>query len=138
MSRENVETTRAGVAAMTEGDVERVLDLADPGIEYVSYLSGLAEGGTAYHGHDGLRRFFADLAETWAAFEVEIDEYRSEGNKVMAVGGLKAKGRASGVIVESRLAWVVTFRPGTGPHRATSIRFFVDPEKALEALALPD
>lgn len=134
MSQENVDTTRIGVVAMAQGDVEAIVQLVDPAVEYVSYLVGVE--GTSYHGHEGLRSYFRDLADAWEAFEVQIDEYRDVGNDVVAIGDLQAKGRASGAILESRLAWVISFREGTGPNRVTSMRFYTDPEQALEAVGL--
>ena len=51
----------------------------------------------AYHGHDGLRRFVAEIAEEWEPVRFEVDEIRAAGEQVVALGRVLARRRTSGV-----------------------------------------
>jgi ketosteroid isomerase-like protein len=138
VSRKNVEASQAVVTAINRRDVAGLVELADPAIEYRSYLAGLSEGDRAYHGHEGIRRFFRNLTEAWESFQVDVHEWRDGGDKVVALGRLEAKGKASGVEVEAQLAWLGTFRADTGTGRLLSIQFFTNADEALEAAGMVD
>jgi ketosteroid isomerase-like protein len=138
MSRENVEGAQAWVAALNRGNLNALLAIADPSVEYVSYLASLSGGAGAYRGHEGIRQFFRDLAEAWEWFRVSVDEFRDLGTCVLMVGSLRAKGAASGLEVKQELAWLLDFRHGTGPGRFTRVRYFPTPASALEAVGLSE
>lgn len=133
-----MEAVQAWVAAINRGDLAQLLELADPHIEYMSYLARLSGDGGAYLGHEGLRRYSRELAEAWEWFEVEVDKYRDLGDKVVTVGRLRAKGKASGLEVEEKLAWLHTFRDGTGPGRYLRHESFPTLADALKAADLSE
>ena len=102
-------------------------------MELQSAIIGGAEGNT-YRGHDGVRQW---MAESDAAFEdlrVEPQEFRDAGHRVLMLGHVYARGRASGVDVDSPIAWLCTLRGS----RIVSQRGYLNPEEALESLALPE
>lgn len=138
MSRENLEAVEAWVAAINRGDLAKLLEIADPAIEFRSYLAKLSGSDGAYRGHDGLRRYIRDLSDAWESFHVEIDEYRDLGETVLMLGRLQARGRSSGLEVEERLAFLHTFREGTGPGRYVRHQFFPSEAQALEAVELAE
>jgi ketosteroid isomerase-like protein len=133
MSQENVEAVQSWVAAINRRDLPALLELADPAIEYTSYLAGLLGAEGAYRGHEGLRRYFRELSEAWEWFQVDVDDYRDLGDKVLNFGQLRAKGKASGLEVEQELAWLHTFREGTGPGRYVRHESFATRADALKA-----
>jgi len=59
-----------------------------------------------------VRRFFADLDETWETFRIEADEFRDFGDRVMSIGRLTAKGRGSELELDHPIYSVVWFRDG--------------------------
>ena len=68
-------TVRALFDAFARRDVERALTLVDPGFEF--WPQGTAERAgreEPYRGADGLRRYFADVAEVWD--ELWVDPQR--------------------------------------------------------------
>ena len=138
MSKEDVEAVQRWIVALNRRDLGTLLQLADPNLEYRSYLASLSGGTGAYRGHGGIRQFLRDLAEAWEWFAVDVDEYRDLGNCVLMVGRLQAEGRTSGLAVQQRLAWLLDFRPGTGPGRFTRVRYFETPAEALEAAGLSE
>jgi ketosteroid isomerase-like protein len=90
--------------------------------------------GRAYHGHDGLRRFVADVAEEWEEVQFEIEEIRDMGEQGVGFGRFRARGRASGVELNIPLGWVGIVRN----KKIVYSRFFSDPAEALEAAGLSE
>jgi ketosteroid isomerase-like protein len=56
------------------------------------------------------------------------------GDQVVVVGGCAVRGRGSGAVTDSPLAWVVTVREG----KITSHRGFRTADEALEAAGLSE
>ena len=133
MSQENVEIVREWVAAMNRQDAEALISLADTQVDYMPYLASLSGEAGAYRGHDGLRQYVRDLTEAWRWYHVEIHSLRDLGDHVLMEGRLEATGRSSGLQVKEDMAWLHTFREGTGPGRYQRLRFFPGPVEALEA-----
>ena len=65
MSQENVELTRRAFQAFGDRDLDTLLVLLDDDVEAFPILAGM-EGG--YHGHDGVRRWWAALFGTFPDF----------------------------------------------------------------------
>jgi hypothetical protein len=63
MSDRNVELHRRAVVVFNARDAEAFVGLGDPRIEFHSLMT--IPGGATYHGHDGVRTFFKDLADAW-------------------------------------------------------------------------
>jgi ketosteroid isomerase-like protein len=131
MSRENVELARAQYERWNAREFEAWIDSFDPEVEYTSVVSSI-DGGGAYRGHEGLRRFVSNYFEGWEDFQLEPTEYFDAGPKVAVVMTAVARGRGSGVRVERELAHVWTFRDG----RAIRHESFASREEALEAAGL--
>ena len=138
MSEENVDAVRAWVAAINAGDADALIALADPGIDYLPYLAALSGEHGAYSGHPGLRQYVRDLAEAWDWYHVEIDDLHDLGDHVLMEGRLQARGKSSGLDVEEEMAWLHSFREGSGPGRYVRLRFFPSREQALEAAGLSE
>ena len=138
MSEENVETVRNWVAAINAADSDRLIELADPEVDYLPYLAALAGESGAYRGHDGLRQYVRDLAEAWSSYKVEIHELEDLGDHVLMQGRLRGKGRFSGLDVDAEMAWLHTFRSGSGEGRYLRLRFFASRDDALEAAGLSE
>ena len=93
----------------------------------------LGGGATVFRGHEGVREYLRDLDEAFAEFQIaEISEIRDLGERVLAVGQLRGRGRDSGAEVESPVAYVVEFKNG----RIIRMDDFFDPKEALEAAGL--
>ena len=110
MSERDVEVVRSGLEAFNRRDLEAVIEMTDPDAEFIP-LRSLLEG-TPYRGHDGVRKFFEDLAEEWDDLRIEGDEWRDLGDRVLVIGHFRARGRGSGVELHSPAAWLVSVRDG--------------------------
>jgi ketosteroid isomerase-like protein len=71
VSQENVDAVRAWVAALNRRDLSALLEIADPSVEYVSYLASVSGGAGTYRGHPGIRHFLRDLHDAWEWFKGE-------------------------------------------------------------------
>jgi ketosteroid isomerase-like protein len=138
MSQENVEQVRSWVAAINRADFEAMAEIAAPDVTYRSYLAAVMGGESSYRGHEGLRQYLRDLDEAWDWFHVDFDELRDLGDHILMLGRLRARGKASGLEVEEQMAWIHTFREGTGTGRYTQLRFFATEVEALEAVGLSE
>jgi ketosteroid isomerase-like protein len=128
MSVKDVETIQKGVAALNRGDVEGIAATLDPDVELVPLRAVL--DGSIYRGHEGMRRWLADMSEDWAEFELELDEVRElDPGPVLVRATMRLRGRTSGVALDAPAAWLCDMRDG----RVARIRFFADSEAALAA-----
>jgi ketosteroid isomerase-like protein len=128
MSRENVEVVRRAYEAANRGDVERVVALAQPDVVLVP-LRAATEG--AFHGHDGIRKYFRDNAQTFDAFGFDIREFRDLGSdRVLFIGEVWVRGKGSGAATRSPSASVIWLRDG----KAVRIEDFGTAERALDAV----
>jgi ketosteroid isomerase-like protein len=136
MSQENVELVEAWAAAIPRGvddDVEKLISYVDPEGELHSAIVGGAEANI-YRGHDGFRRWVADSFESFEAVENEWSEFRDLDDRVLALGHVKARGRGSGMELESPMGWVFTIRRG----KVAKAEGFLSRAQALEAVGLSE
>jgi ketosteroid isomerase-like protein len=133
MSSESVEIVRRAMDAYAAGDIEGMLALIDPEGEIHSAIIGGAEG-KAYRGHDGFRTWFAETQESFEELGLELTEYRDLGDRVLGFGRVHAKGRESGVELDSPTGWLFTVRDG----RILRAEGYLDPGTALKVAGLED
>jgi ketosteroid isomerase-like protein len=131
MSQENVDLFLEGTEAISRGDVDTVLDGASEDVVWIAARSAV-EG--TYHGHEGLRRFLADNAESFELFEPAFDEVRDLGDRVLAVGTFRIRARGSGVETDFPVAGIATYREG----KLVRWEDFRERHLALEAAGLRD
>jgi hypothetical protein len=130
VSQENLKVVRRLLDAICERDLESLLELTDPEIEWDSFF---ALQGEAYHGHDGIRQYLTDIHEAFEDLRPEIGDLLDGGEVVIGVGRVHYRGRSSGVETESTAGWMLKFRDG----KVLRFRAFSEPEQRLEAVGLP-
>ena len=131
MSQENVDIVRQAVELINRRDTETALAYFDPDGELQSAIIGGAEANT-YRGHEGFREWMDESDATFEELRVEPEEFRDLGDEVLLIGRLYARGRESGVEIDSATAWLLTLRGG----RIVRGRGYLDPQEALEAAGL--
>jgi ketosteroid isomerase-like protein len=131
MSQENVDLARAFFAAYNARDAETCDRLLDPDAEVttVTERAGLPRGTW---GRGGSRRYFEGLDEAWTDLRIEIEDYRDLGERVLALGRVRATGKASGTQVEDPYATLFVVRDAL----FVRVDSFRDLEQALEAAGL--
>jgi len=130
LSEQQVTVARAAFEAWNRGDLAALLSLWSEEAEFYPLRAQLE--GRPYDGHEGLRRFVAELAEEWRDVRFEIDELRDAGEHVVGSGRFLGRGRTSGLDLNVPLGVVGTVRNG----RIVYARMFSDPAQALEAAEL--
>jgi ketosteroid isomerase-like protein len=133
MSEENLEVVRRSVEAINRGDVEGALSYTDPDGELHSAIVGGAEG-SVYRGHDGFRRWYADVMQSFDELITELTEFRDLGEVVVAFGHIRARGRESGMELDTATGWVFTVRN----RKVVRAEGFLSYDEALKAAGLQE
>ena len=133
MSQQNVEAFKRAVEANNRRDVEAFLEELDPEVEWHPGLPALLGGeATVGRGHEGARELLRDVYDALAVFHLEISEIRDLGDRIVAIGRMRARGRESGAETESPWHYVVQYENG----KATLIRTYLERKEALDAAGL--
>ncbi len=131
MSQQNVQVIERLFGAFNRRDMTAMLDVMDPDVEWVPILAVLE--GRPYRGHDGFKRWVEALDPDWERFEVDYEELRDLGERVLVFGHWRGRGRASGVEFENQPAtWLYEFKDG----KIVRLQTFTDRADALAALGL--
>jgi ketosteroid isomerase-like protein len=131
MSQENVEVVLKCVDAVNRGEIDEVLAFIGTDAELHSAIVGGAEGNV-YRGHDGFRRWFAESTASFEKLDTQLTEFRTVDDRVIAFGRIYARGRESGLELDSETGWVFTVRGG----RVVKAEGFLSRADALEAAGL--
>ena len=82
----------------------------------------------------GLERFDRDRNENWEELKIVAEELRDLGDRVLVLGRLKGRGKASGAPVEGQFAGINDFRG----DRMWRIRAYFDRAEALRAAGVSE
>ena len=130
MSQENVEAFKRGIDASNRRDIEALLEVLGPEVEWHTVVHAVLTGdATVFRGHDGVREMFGDLYEAFDEIQIDVSEIRDLGDRLVAIGRNHSRGKESGAELEFPFAFLVEFKNG----KAVSVRAFSDPKEALEA-----
>jgi ketosteroid isomerase-like protein len=133
VSAENVARIKAIYEAVNRRDLESAVAQLDPDFELDSSRSINPDRGTGIQcGREPVAAAIRNLMEPWEEFEMFADEYVEAGEHVVRIGGLRARGRGSGVETVARGAQLWEFRDGT----PVAMRQFQSKEDALAAAGL--
>jgi ketosteroid isomerase-like protein len=129
MSESNVEVVRRLFDLYASGGIEAVLEVMDEQIVIVIPPDMSAEPDS-YHGHEGVRRYFAGFEGMLEDVRYEAVELIPEGEYVLARAHLAGRGVSSGL--EVALETVVAHTVVDG--KVTRIVPYLDLESARRAL----
>jgi ketosteroid isomerase-like protein len=107
---EDVQVVKAVFAAFAERDVERVLELMHPEVEFTTVTSDYAGRTEPYRGHEGIRQYFRDVALVWDDLRLTPREFREVGDCILVTGRVSARSMAR--IVDGSTGWVWRVRDG--------------------------
>jgi ketosteroid isomerase-like protein len=132
MSWRNVETARRCFARFGNRDVDGFLELLDPEVEWVPAISVVGPDQLAfdtYHGHEGVRQWFADI-ERWDDYRVEANHFRRTGEYALVTGRVFfAEG-------EQEHLFDVFFVFTINDRKVISMRTYASEQDALAAVGL--
>jgi ketosteroid isomerase-like protein len=124
----DIEVVKATFAAFAERDLARVLELADPDIEFTAVTAEHAGRTQPYHGHEGMRQYFRDVASVWEELRLTPREFRSVGDRILVTGKVSARSRSR--TVTGSTGWIWRVRDG----KVTYLRVYASAADALAAL----
>jgi len=134
MSQENVEVCKRAFEALgVRRETDAALPYIDPEVELRSAIIGGAEGN-AYRGYEGVREWMGESDAAFGELRLEPEEWRDTGDDVLLLGRLHARGRESGVEIDSAIAWLLTLRGG----KIVRMRGYLNPPEALKAAGLSE
>ena len=133
MSGANVEIAKRANDAFNRRDVDAFMEFATSDIEFTAAMSGTVAGGSL-RGREGIEALFADIRDTWEEHRMVIEEIRDLGERVLGLGRLEGRGKASGVSVDVPFAIISDLRDG----KMWRSRTYLDHGEALRAAGLED
>ena len=127
MSESNIHAIQTMFDAFEKRDIAGALEGVDTDIELEP--SSMFPGQEVYRGHEGVLRFFAMFFEAWDEYHAEPVEFIDAGENVVVVVHQRARGKGSGVMIESDMFQVWTLRDG----KAVRVRVRESREEALRS-----
>jgi ketosteroid isomerase-like protein len=126
----NLEVVERMFAAFAERDLEALVELMDPDLEFLPVTANLTTGGVPYRGRDGMERYFEDVERVWPELRLFPEEYRPGEGSVLVLGRVVARG--GGMILDRPTGWVAQLRDG----RICRLRVYGSHEEAIRAAGL--
>ena len=133
MSEANVEIAERANDAFNRRAVDAFMEYVTSDVEFNSAMSGTVAGGSL-RGREGVEALFADIRDTWEEHRLVIEVIRDLGDRVLGLGRLEGRGKASGVSVDVPLAVISDYRNG----KVWRTRTFLDHGEALRAAGLAE
>jgi ketosteroid isomerase-like protein len=133
MAAEGVELVRSWFDAFNTRNIEAMLRLLDPRVEFHSVFA--AVGGGIYRGHEGMRKWHRDLEDSWGDEIRLVPEVWFElDDGVLGFYEYRGRGRGSGAEVSTPAASVARFRNGLISY----VKVYIRREDALQDLGVAE
>src|SRR5918992_3467418 len=135
MSRENIETIRRMYERWLQNDAS-LFDAFDDEIElHPDPAADWVGINDIYRGHDGVRRYMAQVYEAFEDYRPEVEDLLDAGDKVITLAIEHGHGRGSRArVVAGRNAHVWTMRA----NKAIRVDLYLNRSDALRAVGLGD
>ena len=91
--------------AFAARDVDALLEIVDPEIEFFGPTATVLNEGRCYRGHEGMRRYLRDAEKLWEVLELDPQRLRVIGNHVVVLGRVRARAQDS-LEIDTPAAWV--------------------------------
>jgi ketosteroid isomerase-like protein len=131
MASTNVNLVRRAYAVF-DRDLDRLLALLDPAVEWISPRDAIEPG--VHHGHQGVRDAFAATAMAWDEPTHTAEDFLDADDRVLVTVTFRGRGRGSGMHAERGEFHVWTLRDGA----VARFQWFYQRDEALQAAGLTD
>jgi ketosteroid isomerase-like protein len=128
MTPGNLDLVMEGFRAMERGDLDAIVDLADPDVTFVN-PDGALEPGTR-EGKEGLRIGLGAILDVFEDLRFDHQRIVETGDRVLLTGTFSARGKGSGMQIHpSPFAILITMRDA----RMVRFEWFIDAAEAEHA-----
>lgn len=129
MADDNLEIARRAFEEMRSRRYEG--GVWDPGVEVINAEGWVIE--TAYHGYDGLRRWWDDLAEAFGEFDIELDEVMEiDEERVLSAQRFVGHFRTTDIPFDGAWASILWIRDG----RVVRAQGYLSKRRAMKAAGM--
>ena len=134
-SRERIELVESAFEAWNRGDIDAFAEHVAEDVAWLE-VSGRPEGGgdTELLGRNRMRESLRSLFDAWESYHLEAERLEDLGDRVVAIVRETARGRASGVEVDSRWGYVLTVADG----QIVRVEAYRDAGRALRVTGLSE
>jgi ketosteroid isomerase-like protein len=115
--------------AFSKRELTDVLELLHPEILFRPMTAEVTQAGEPYRGHEGIRRYTADIEAQWDELTLHPTQIRAAGNAAVALGLVSGSGRA-GAFENVPTTWIFRFRDGL----VADVQVFSDARNVYDAL----
>ena len=134
MSQENVEIVLRFEQNWASRDLEAALESIHDDIEF-DWSNSMGPSMGTYSGHNGFTRFWTDMLEAWDEFRPEsVEVFECEPGRLITLDVVRARGKGSGIEMESRGAMLWTVQEG----KILRAKMFQTKAEALKAVGLSE
>jgi ketosteroid isomerase-like protein len=131
LAAENIDTMRRAYDAFNRGDIDTVMDILEPNVEWHEpEVEGIPFAGTHRGSQQVAENVFQPALEHYENFQVVPEEFLDAGERVVALGRFKGSAKATGRTLDAPFAHVWALRNG----KAVSFRNYTDTAQFLQTL----
>ncbi len=123
------ETVRRLLDAFNQRQILDALVLLHPEVIFQPMTAQVTQAGEPYCGHEGIRRYAADVEAQWDELILHPAQIRAAGQAVVALGMVSGSGR-TGAFEDAPTTWVFKFKEGLVIH----VQIFSEARNVFEAL----
>ena len=123
-----IDLVRGIIDALNRGDVDEMLEHMDPDFEWRPLEASPV--ASVYRGREQVRRYVEDWLGTFESLRLDLEELTEQGDQVLTIVRGHARGRASGVQLDSPFCQVWTVSDGV----ALAMEEHATREEGVEAL----
>ncbi len=129
----NIDIIKGLYQAFERGDINSVLDVLDPNVEWIE-SEGIPYGGTFIGREAVLNGVFLKIGADWDDFIAHVDEFLDAGDTIVTLGYDSGTYKATGKSMRAPTASVWTLKDGL------VVKFvqYIDTLKVVEALSMLD
>ena len=111
MQAENLDLVKKAFDAFGARDLDALMDLIHPEVEFFPMTRTLAGRAEPYRGHEGMRLYFEDVSAVWTELEVQPRRFSHGDDHVVVYGRLRGT-TVQGTIHDAPADWIWKIRDG--------------------------
>jgi ketosteroid isomerase-like protein len=119
--------------AFSKRRLPEALKLLHPEVVFQPMTAQVTRAGEPYRGHEGIRRYAADVEAQWDELTLRPVQIRAAGEAVVALGVVSGSGHA-GAFEDAPTTWVFKFKDGL----VVNAQIFSEARNVFEALGVED